>query len=325
MKQREFIRALLICGIISILNVALYAQIVVSEKIINTTTSDEKFTIYSIDSKELNGDYKIYGYNDDYELVTFKNGIKHGEMAIFSYEDDIKCNGHYNNGFKDGEWVFYDPERGIISEVRVYKNGKADGTWKEFDRRSKSPVKEETYDNGLLTEMREYNLSGDRKNESFYKNGLRIGNWKEYHRDNILRSSTNYELNIKEGLFEQFNSEGKIQLRGQYKNNKHVGEWLVYYDDGNIYSKRKQNGDKWDFETFHENGKLKEKGVAIDFKLTLYDGKHTEYYENGKIKQESNFLKGARHGGYVLYRENGTKQEEGTYNMGDRAEYKRYE
>jgi len=325
MKQREFVRASLICAIISMLNFASGAQTVVSEKIINATTSDEKLTIYSIDDKELNGVYKIYGYNDDYELVSFKNGIKNGEVAIFSYEDDLKCEGRYNNGSADGEWVFYDTERGIISAVRVYKNGKADGMWKEFDRRSKTPVKEETYDNGMLTEMREYNLSGDRKSESFYKNGLRIGNWKEYHRDNILRSSTNYDLNIKEGLFEQFNSEGKIQLRGQFKNNKHVGEWLVYYDDGNIYSKRKQNGDKWDFETFHENGKLKEKGIAIDFKLTLYDGKHTEYYENGKIKQESNFLNGSRHGSYVLYRENGTKQEEGTYNMGDRAEYKRYE
>jgi len=325
MKQREFVRALLIYALICMINFASSAQTVVSDKIINTTKSGEDITVFSIDGKELNGDHKIYGYNDDYELVSFKNGIKHGDVSIYTYEDDIKCKGYYNNGTKDGEWVFYDTERDRISLVRIYKNGKADGVWKEFDRRSKTPVKEETYENGLLTELREYNLSEDLKSESFYKNGLRTGNWKEFHRDNILRSSTNYDLNIKEGLFERFNSDGKIQMRGMYKNNKHVGEWIVYYDDGNVYNKRNQKGDKWDFEVFYENGKLKEKGVTLDFSLSLYDGKHTEYYETGKIKQERNFLNGTRHGSYVLYREDGTKQEEGTYNMGDRAEYKRYD
>jgi len=328
MKTCKIFNGLLAGVIAGMLNFSVEAQIVVSDKLIETKLSDEGTEILSIGNKPLNGEYKIYQYNDDYELVTIKNGIKNGAMSIFSYEDDLRAKGHYVNGLADGEWLFYKKENSErLSYSQTYKNGKLSGISKFYENTA-NPVKEEIYLDGLLTESREYFSNGSLASSSFYKDGLRTGKWEVYHNeDKVLRSSTNYELNLKEGEYKVYFNDGKMARSGVYKNNYPIGEWTVYHYNGNVGSRQVLNkqGDKWDFQTFYENGKIKDKGVALNFILTQYDGKYVEYYENGKIKKEENYVNGARNGKYSLFSENGKIEEDGMYNMGDKTEYKRYD
>ena len=328
MWKRKFFN-LMVAGVIAgMFSFAVKAQIVVSDKIIDTKLSDEGTEILSISNKNLNGEYKIYGYNDDYELITIKDGVKNGAMSVFSYEDILKVKGHYVNGLADGEWLFYnEKESGRISYSCTYKNGKLNGVSK-FYKHTANPIKEETYLDGLLIESREYFFNGSLQNSSFYKDGLRTGRWEVYHNeDKVLRSFTNYELNVKEGEYKVYFNNGEIARSGVYKNNNPIGEWTIYYDNGVVDCKQVLNkqGDKWDFQTFYRNGKIKDKGVAINFNLTRYDGKYVEYYDNGNTKKEENYVNGARNGKYSLFSEDGKITEDGMYNMGNRTEYRRYD
>ena len=319
----------LLSGVIAVmLNFSVEAQIVVSDKLIEKKISDEGTEILSIGNKPLNGEYKIYGYNDDYELITINNGVRNGAMSIFSYEDALKAKGHYVNGLADGEWLFYmETESERLSHSYTYKNGKLNGVSKFYEIRP-NPVKEETYLDGILTESREYFFNGSLQSSSFYKDGLRTGRWEVYHNeDKVLRSFTNYELNVKEGEYKVYFNNGKVARSGVYKNNNPIGEWTIYHDNGNVDCRQVLNkqGDKWDFQTFYENGKIKDKGVSLNFNLTQYDGKYVEYYDNGKTKKEENYVNGERNGKYSLFSEDGKIIEDGMYNMGDRTEYRRYD
>ena len=328
MEKRKFLN-LMLAGVIAVMfSFVVEAQIVVSDKLIDTKLSDEGTEILSISNKNLNGEYKIYGYNDNYEIVTIKDGVKNGVMSIFSYEDILKVKGYYVNGSADGEWLFYnEKESERLSYSRTYKNGKLSGVSKFYERRA-NPVKEETYMDGLLTESHEYFFNGSLKSSSFYKDGLRTGRWEVYHNeDKVLRSFTNYELNVKEGEYKVYFNNGKVARSGVFKNNNPIGEWTIYHDNGNVDCKQVLNkqGDKWDFQTFYENGKIKDKGVSLNFNLTQYDGKYVEYYDNGKTKKEENYVNGERNGKYSLFSENGKMIEDGMYNKGDRTEYRRYD
>jgi len=327
MERKRFTRILLTGAIIGMIGFTAEAQTVVSDKLIKTKMSDKDVEIHSINDNILNGNYKVYRYGDDYELVSFKDGVKDGAVSIYSYEDGLKAKGNYINGSAEGEWLFYDEKEDVVLYSRSYKNGKPDGTWREYDRRIKTPMKEDVYKDGLIVETREYNSNGSLKSESLYKDGLRTGNWTVfYSQNNTLRSSTNYVLNVKEGKYEAFYNNGNIERRGNYENNKPIGEWIIYYSkDGSIYCRQMLKDSKWDFEAFHDNGNLKEKGVALNFNLSIYEGTYTEYYSNGKMKEERNYLNGTRHGKYKVYREDGTLSQEGLFHMGDRTEYKRYD
>ena len=328
MGKRKFFNLLLAGVIAGMFSFAVEAQIVVSNMIIDTKLSDDGTEILSIRNQTLNGEYKIYGYDDDYELVAIKNGMKNGVTSIFSYEDELKAKGNYVNGLADGEWLFYmETERERLSYSYTYKNGKLNGVSKFYEMRS-NPVKEETYLDGILTESREYFFNGSLQSSSFYKDGLRTGRWEVYHNeDKVLRSFTNYELNVKEGEYKVYFNNGKVARSGVYKNNNPIGEWTIYHDNGNVDCKQVLNkqGDKWDFQTFYENGKIKDKGVSLNFNLTQYDGKYVEYYDNGKTKKEENYVNGERNGKYSLFSENGKMIEDGMYNKGDRTEYRRYD
>ena len=60
----------------------------------------------------------------------------------------------------------------------------------------------------------------------------------------------------------------------------------------------------------YENGQLKQQS---NFKDGKEDGKFTSYYENGQLKKEVNYINGEEDGVYKSWYENGQLKQEGNY------------
>ncbi len=289
---------------------------VVSVLVVNEEQAGDRL-VYSISGSRLQGVYRIYAKDDSYTITTFNDGIKNGLEEAYDPNEILLSKGNYANGIKDGTWMYYDTYHRIVVQIENYKNGKADGVWSYYNRQLKTPIKEELYEDDLLTSVREYNYEGTLVSSSFYKDGLRSGVWITYYFDSKIKSKTNYALNRKNGLHESFHNNGQISSRGNYEDGKYIGDWISYYDNGIVslkFSVKGKNENKsYPFESFYPDGKPKRKGIAINEHLSYFDKVLYEYYSNGQLESEVSYNRIRREGPYKFYYENGRVKEEGAY------------
>ena len=104
-----------------------------------------------------------------FRLDATKNNLEGLETSYYA-NGQIKEEGNYKDGKKDGLWKYWD-ENGKLRYEKNYKDGERDGLWKEW------------FKNGQLTA------------ESNYKDGLPDGLWKKWYENGQLK----YERNYKDG------------------------------------------------------------------------------------------------------------------------------
>ena len=149
---------------------------------------------------------------------------------------------------------------------------------------------------------------------------------------------------LREGPFISYHDNGRIHKSGSYNNGLKVGDWKEYdkygkllkiltYNKGKIDKKSRPDRIK-EFATFHDNGRLKEKGKTKNGKrdgewniydkngditsIIVYDyGKEIsrnipqkvkeliEYHSNGRIKTKGNTLDGKKDGVFTYYNPRG--------------------
>ena len=74
--------------------------------------------------------------------------VKDGEFK--TYWDDgktLQVIGNYKDGKKDGEWVSYDYNGGVVEEIN-YKDGKLDGEWKWYNDGDYKIIRKRNYSEG---------------------------------------------------------------------------------------------------------------------------------------------------------------------------------
>ena len=232
-------------------------------------------------------------------------------------KDLLKFDGEYLNGERNGKGIEYYQDH-ILKFIGEYLNGKRNGKGKEF------------YDDGKLKFDGEYFKDKKWNGKGYNKNGEIVfeikngnGKGKEYYDDGELKFEGEY-LNGKR------NGKGKEyydNYEGEYLNGKRNGKGKEYYDNGNLkFEGEYLNGERGDGKVY----KAYKNNSIIEFCFNDYNvferpslkeeiiGKEKEYYDDGELKFEGEYLNGKRNGKGKEYYDNGKLKFEGEYLNGKR-------
>lgn len=199
---------------------------------------------------------------------------------------------------KDGYTVFKYPN-GAVSSEGTMKNGKPEGYWKSY------------YVTGVLhSEGRRtnhlldsiwvfYDQSGDITEKINYLYGKKNGWYYKYSKDPsagvYVSSQELYAADKRVGVASMYFPDGKIKQTIAYVDGKKEGLSREYDNEGNIIS----------LLEYHNDFLVSRERInRVDTK-NLKQGPWKEFYNDGKIKAELNFVDDLMHGYYKEYDEKG--------------------
>jgi len=231
-------------------------------------------------------------------ISMFRSGVPEGVRREFSQDGQIEKATLFKNGILIGE--------GIIKE-----DGNKDGLWKDFypDGKIKAEGK---YDNGKqIGEWKFYNQNTKlEQTGKFNKQGRPDGVWKWYYESGQLLREESFRAGIKDGMSVEYDENGNTIQEGEFINGAEDGPWFEL--TGDVYLKGNyrdgfRNG-LWSYYYIQRNGSATDsviffKGNFIDDNP---DGRHTYYWENGKIKDEGFYVMGRKEGEWLKYNFDGT-------------------
>ncbi len=293
--------------------------------------------------------YYDWGKTKIHEVYQVISGTptKHGlykkyDEDGFLIEETMMANGQLNGVSK----TFYagGEENGKVGSIETYKNGIKDGLFENYEYKDgiKRTPKTQIYKDGEVVketfrnEKDEIIKVGDVNgiNYALYKNGQ-----KEYQF--VLSNGVANSESI--GYY----PNGKVKKKGSFLNNKEVGKWLEYSDSGVVIKETEyndgvaviekyflsdgsggvikdvKNNDGLYTETTYQNGKIysvaekiygQEKGSYE--KKMIFNGKYTEFYPDGKIKQDGVYELNFKNGIWKKYIQSGSTLESLEYNDG---------
>lgn len=239
------------------------------------------------------GTIESEGYYTDNEL--------NGYFKTYYLNGKNKVEGFYKEGEKTGNWKYfdingnltsitgYDPEFGIMYEVRFYLNGKKET---EFFYRGGNFYQTISYDtlgniinhNLLTTGNEKVNYvypNGKIYTTVQYKNSSRTGKQEVFYINGSTQSIFYYKNGILDGPYKSFFEDGKPYITGFYKDGNQDSTWTYYYPSGKVRRISKYKDD-------------------------AKDGKEYIYDENGAVLIESDYVNGSDQG-YTHYYVNGNK------------------
>ena len=193
------------------------------------------------------------------------------EFKVFFYSNGQKSSeGYLEQGKPNGYWKNY-YETGVLKSEGNRREFQLDSTWKFF-RVDGSLQQSIEYKENLKFGLECFYDSLGRKERSItYKSDVKEGPASEYFPTGGVRTSFNYTNNLIEGKYLEYAEDGRIITRRTYKN-------------GLIYSEEKIN-------RYNKNGQRI--GLWVDLR------------ENGKLKEEGNYLNGLKEGTFKVYNKQG--------------------
>jgi antitoxin component YwqK of YwqJK toxin-antitoxin module len=280
-----------------------------------------------------NGDLlKIAKYADDV-IQTEAAEIQKLEVQNEYYPDGkVKVSALFRNGIPEGVKREYSAD-GMVEKAYLYKNGiiigegivkddgNRDGPWKDFypDGSLKA---EGNYDNGKqVGEWKYYHANGTIEQAGkFSKQGKFQGTWKWFFDNGQLLKEEKYLNGVRDGLSTEYDETGKVIEEGEFVAGNEDGPWFELTGDCFIrgsYRDGLRNGMWYNFY-LDFNGVITDslcyfKGGFIEDNP---DGKHTYYWENGKVKDEGIYVNGRKEGEWYKYNFDGTLFMIITFNQG---------
>ena len=228
---------------------------------------------YAIEGKNTDKGYYSDGklaYIKELKIIKGQPPILHGRYIEYYKNGQIKVQGHYKDGKREGEFKTFLRNSKNAGSV-FYKNGKI----------IKSTLINSMKDNAsfsILTDIN-YNSNSHEIVTDEFPNGL-LKQYFTFNKDELL-----------EGESRQYYEEGDIKSISPFKNNVADGTFISYYQNGNIKEKHtyKNGNEEGEGIFYYENGKLEEKYFMKNGKL---DGEAINYFEDGKIKNKAIFKDG---------------------------------
>lgn len=295
----------------------------------------------------INGYYKEYARNGDLlKILKYTDGVVEPEAAEVRkldvqneyYPDGkVKVSAMFRNGVPEGVRREYS-EDGTISKCETYLNGAViatgvvkedgnrDGPWKDFypDGSLKAEGK---YDDGKqVGEWKYYHPNGKiEQTGKFSKQGKLDGTWKWYYEDGLLLREESYRNGLRDGVSTEYDETGKVVEEGEYLDGKEEGPWFDVTGDCVIkgtYRDGLRNGMWYYYYLDRKEGKTDSicfyKGNFIEDNP---DGKHTWYWEDGKVKDEGSYVNGLKEGDWYKYNSDGTLFMIITYRQGAEVKF----
>lgn len=243
----------------------------------------------------------------------YRNGILEGISTELARDGTILAAKEYRNGLvageglvledgsRNGRWKEYYPDGSLKAEGE-YENGIKTGPWKYF------------HANGKLEQAGTYN-----------KEGKPEGRWQWYFDSGQLLREENYYRGKKEGLFEEYNEFGTLVEQGEYYEGREDGPWFElvgdFYQRGN-YRDGQRTGLWVSYQL--QKGEPGTDSLTIftgSFLEDLPEGKHTYYWDNGKVRDEGVYVAGKKEGNWIKYNYDGTLFMITTYSNGIETRY----
>ena len=209
--------------------------------------------------------------------------------------------GEYLNGKRNGKGK-ESYENGKLKFEGKYLNGLRNGKGKEY-----KIYKFVDYDYNWCNDYYEYDVYlSELAFKGKYLNGKRNGKGKEYYKNRTLKFQGEYLNGLKNGkgieyyFPKYFLLEKKIKFEGQYLNGLKNGNGKEYFENGEIkFEGEYLNGKRWNGKIYKYNYKIKECTPLLGFnyfEIKNGKGKIKDYYDNGEIKFEGEYLNGLKNG-----------------------------
>ncbi|NVO01485.1 MAG: toxin-antitoxin system YwqK family antitoxin [Bacteroidetes bacterium] len=240
-----------------------------------------------------------------------KNNLKQNWWKTFYDKGNVKSEGFYRDGKKDGYFKEYDPD-GNLTSILKYTGDSLQVDVKEL---TKLDVKTEYYSSGVVKTIqsfkgntaeglrREYSSKGKLERSFIFSNGRKVG-------EGIVD-----EQGVRQGKWKEFYETGEIKNEGEYKDGKKIGPWKYYHRNGKTeqigqYNKKGLPTGLWKW--FYESGNiLREENMENG----LEEGMMTEYADTtGAIITKGDFIEGYEEG--FWFYELGDYKEEGNFKNG---------
>jgi len=275
-------------------------------------------------------------YNQKGNVITRANYLNdklNGKKETFYATGNLQSISFYKEDSLEGSYIeFYSTGQKHIEAT--YVNNKLHNIYKSYYGNGKPEI-EAIYNEGDLNgPYKTYYDNGSLSFESFYNKGVINGPVKLYHRNGKLKEIKSLQNDNIIGEVKEYNGEGTLVSNIFYENGLANGLAKYYDDDGKLYStflfekdvlKEAKYFDKTGNEisfSIRKNKSLDLDGFSPQgFKSwhAVYNnenqktGKHSFFYNSGKIKETNDYTNGLLEGYSIGYYENGAKQYEIAY------------
>ncbi|MDR1761733.1 MAG: hypothetical protein LBR55_04725 [Bacteroidales bacterium] len=159
------------------------------------------------------------------------NNIKQGMWKFYTPQEQVVCEGNYENGKRHGLWKWY-YESGRVQAEGFYSADNMVQTWKQYYESGNLHCVEE-YENGKRNgEVVQFNEYGTKNIEGNYKENEKHGAWIVCGISNTAYEQYDFGSRVK--TWKTVYANKKLQFKGNYVNNNPHGKHSYYYDNGNI-------------------------------------------------------------------------------------------
>ena len=292
--------------------------------------------------------------------VNYKDGKKEGKSTYYDVSKDLKkvlnrpsIIENWKNDLPHGAWLRY--QEGKVWEEKNYKEGVLHGPLIEYEEGK--VWKESNYKEGVLHGRYSHNMIfTNTKNKNTidtypyitgnYKDGLEHGLWTKqigrFIEDKFVfqeRTEYNFARGERDGEYKKYDlskNPPALAETGQYKKGAGIGLWrrfntknkkveqeIEFLDDKNT----KDTQILIVRDNYYENGQPKrEYQETRKLDITQKNGPYREFYKNGNIKEEGEYVKGEKSGKWTYLHENGKTFTEKTFVEGvvTDGQYKEY-
>ena len=273
-----------------------------------------------------------------------KNAPELAKLDVFHefYEDGtMKYEGGYINGMPVGTHYHY-KQKMFCDSLAISRDDTTDVMIKKYVCRNRAvPDSAITFNEGIKVEygavdsMRnkigvwsEYHNTGEFRGKGLYANDKRIGDWifyyptgqieqkgrydkkgraqgdwKWYYENGAVLRQEVYIDNLRNGTMTEFTEDGKVLTKGEYEDDMKEGLWI--YETPEYKEIGKYVNDKPDSlwkRYYMPKEKLRFEGRFLNGDE---DGKHTWYFQDGRIMTDGNYIGGMKQGEWKFYYDNG--------------------
>ena len=289
---------------------------------------------YAIDGKNTDKGYYSDGklaYIKELKIIKGEAPIPNGKYIEYYKNGQIKVQGYYKEGKRDGEFKAF-LRNGKSAGSVIYKDGKI----------IKSTLINSMKDNASFSILTDINSSSNshevvtdefsngllKQYFTFNKKGLLDGESRQYYEEGDIKSISPFKNNVADGVFISYYQNGNMKEKHAYKNGNEEGEGIFYYENGKLEEKYFMKNGKLDGEAinYFEDGKIKNKAIFKDGvtleeevykdneirKNTFKNGEivQQDIYSKNKILKAKKFLLENGKMKIISYYENGNKEEE---------------
>lgn len=201
------------------------------------------------------------------------------------------------SAIKDGFHIFRYPN-GTVSSEGLIRNGKPEGYWKSYYVTGVIKSEGKRTNHFLDSIWVFYDQSGEVSEKISYLYGKKNGWYYKYKHDgsgHYLLSQELFAGDRKEGTATIFYPDGKIRQTIAYNNGKKEGLSKEYDEQGNIIT----------LLEYHNDFLISRERINRTDAKKIKQGPWKEFYDNGRLKKEANYVDDLMHGYYKEYDEKG--------------------